>query len=160
MNRTVLLALILTAFAISGCDLFAGRGPDVAPPPDATHPMPRPTASSAPPAAATTAEAFDTTTDAERAAATETPVAAKEVKLGHTVATLGNPADPGFWLETPLASKVGPGRVVATANGKSVQVELRPIEGAAGAGSRISLPALRLLGIGLTGLHEVDVFGL
>jgi hypothetical protein len=74
------------------------------------------------------------------------------------VATLGNPADPGFWLETPLTDRVRPGRVVAVETGAAVQLELRPIDGPAGAGSRISLAALRLLGVGLAGLHELDVF--
>jgi len=33
-----------------------------------------------------------------------------------------------------------------------------PITGPDGAGSRISLAALRLLNVGLAGLHELDVF--
>lgn len=119
--------------------------------------MPRPEAGAVP-AGANTVEAFDTTTAAERAAAQAAPASSAVARLGRTVATLGDPADPGFWLETPLAQKTGPGRVVAVANGKSVTVELRPIDGPESAGSRISLPALRLLGVGLAGLHEVDVF--
>ncbi|PIE16664.1 MAG: D-galactarate dehydratase [Proteobacteria bacterium] len=120
------------------------------------RPEARPDNAEAPPAGANTVEEFDTTTAEERAAATARP--AGGAKLGRSVATLGNPADPGFWLETPLVDAVAPGRVVSVATGKSVQVELRPIDAAAGAGSRISLPALRLLGVGLAGLHEVDVF--
>ncbi|MEJ2028919.1 MAG: hypothetical protein P8X66_03455 [Maritimibacter sp.] len=61
-------------------------------------------------------------------------------------------------LETPLVSAVGPGRVVSDESGKSVAVELRPIDGPASGGSRISLPALRLLEIGLTGLHPVTIY--
>ncbi|HCQ67638.1 MAG TPA: hypothetical protein DIU07_21975, partial [Rhodobacteraceae bacterium] len=106
---------------------------------------------------AVTAEQFDTTTAEQRAAAAS-GAAGGEARVGRTVATLGNPADPGFWLETPLVDVVRAGRVVAVTTGKSVQVELRPIAGDPGAGSRISLPALRLLEIGLTGLHELDVF--
>ncbi len=74
------------------------------------------------------------------------------------MATLGSPTDPGFWIETPLAKAAGPGRVVSVATGKAVAVELRPIDAPDSAGSRISLPALRLLGLALTGLHELDVF--
>ena len=85
------------------------------------------------------------------------PEPAGERRLGVTVATLGNPADPGFWLETSLAHTTGPGRAVA-ANGASVQLELRPIDGPDSAGSRISLSALRLLNVGLTGLHELTVY--
>jgi len=152
MKKTLALVLIL-----SGCAL-TGPGPDLRAPEGMLHPMPRPGASgSAPPADASTAEAFDTTTAAERAAASTTPTTG--TRLGETVASLGNPADPGFWLETPLVSQIRQGRVVA-ANGASATLELRPITGPAGAGSRISLPALRLLGLDLTGLHSLTVFGL
>jgi len=47
---------------------------------------------------------------------------------------------------------------VAVAGGASVQLELRPIAADPGAGSRISLAALRLLNVGLAGLHELDVY--
>ncbi|MCB1337974.1 MAG: D-galactarate dehydratase [Maritimibacter sp.] len=122
------------------------------------RPMPRPGAAAIPAAGAVTVDQFDTTSAAERAAAVATPAAAASAKVGRTVAALGNPADPGFWLETPLVSAARKGRVVAVANGKSVQLELRPSGGADGSGSRISLPALRLLEVGLTGLHELEVF--
>jgi hypothetical protein len=154
MKRLVILALMLLPAA---CGRFGLPGEDLSPPPGMTRPMARPTAAAVP-VGATTVEAFDTTTAAERAAAQAASQPAAEVRLGRTVATLGNPADPGFWIETPLARKTGPGRVVAVATGKSVALELRPIDGPQGAGSRISLPALRLLGVGLTGLHELDVF--
>ena len=117
----------------------------------AVAPAPRP------PSGATTADQFDTTTEAERQAATA-PAPAGGRELGRTIASLGNPADPGFWLETPLVTEKMQGRVVYEATGKSVTVELRPIAGAATAGSRISLPALRLLGAPLTGLPELTVF--
>ncbi|MCB1329624.1 MAG: hypothetical protein KDK28_09325, partial [Maritimibacter sp.] len=104
-----------------------------------------------------TVDQFDTTTAAERAAAAS--AGAGGALLGRTVATLGNPADPGFWLETPLVTTARQGRAVAVGSGKSVQLELRPTGGAEGSGSRISLPALRLLEVGLTGLHELEVYG-
>jgi hypothetical protein len=158
MTRLSLLILPAVCLGLAGC---ANRGgvtdADLAPAAGQVRPMPRPGGASMPGAGAVTAEQFDTTTEAERAAALAGPVGG-EARVGRTVATLGNPADPGFWLETPLVSTARPGRVVAVATGESVQVELRPIEGDPGAGSRISLPALRLLGVGLTGLHELDVF--
>lgn len=157
MTRISLLVVALAGAGLAGC--AGSRGPsdaELAPGPDQIRPMPRPGAGAVPAAGAVTVEQFDTTTAAERAAAT-TP-AAGGAGLGRTIATLGNPADPGFWLETPLVQTVRPGRVVALATGKSVQLELRPIDAAPGAGSRISLPALRLLDVGLTGLHELDVF--
>ena len=154
MKRIVALVLV-----VSGCSPTGIAPDDLSQPDGRARPLPRPGAGgSAPPPGATTAEAFDTTTPGERAVAVAAPEPAGEAKLGRTVAALGSPAKPGFWLETPLVDRVRPGRVVARANGKSVQVELRPTGGEAGSGSRISLPALRLLGVGLTGLHEVDVF--
>ncbi len=108
---------------------------------------------------AVTAEQFDTTSAAERAAAADADATGAEVALGRTIATLGSPAKPGFWLETPLVDAPARGRVVAD-NGEAVLVDLLPLDAPAGAGSRISLPALRLLGIGLTGLHELSVFRL
>lgn len=115
-----------------------------------------------PPVAARTVEQFDTTSKEDRAAAVaiaEKPTP-KEALLGKTIASLGNPADPGFWLETPLVSAPTPGRVEFPETGKSVAVELKPISGDAGAGSRLSLPAMRLLEAPLTGLPEVLVYKL
>lgn len=154
MKPLFLLALLLLPAA---CGRFGVSDEELAPPPGMTRPMPRPGSGVVPPDA-TTVDAFDTTTAAERAAAQAKPQSSGETRLGRTVATLGNPADPGFWIETPLVQKVGPGRVVAVANGTAIALELRPISGPASAGSRISLPALRLLDVGLTGLHELDVF--
>lgn len=111
------------------------------------------------PAARRTAEDFDTTSAAERivavaAAAQEAP----ERRLGATVASLGDAADPGLWLSTPLVSSPGPGRLSYGKAGTSVLVELRPSGGAAGSGSRASLAALRLLEAPLAGLAELDVY--
>ena len=114
--------------------------------------------SQAVPRGARTAEAFDTTTEAERAiakAAAAEPPESAEQSLGTTVASLGDPADPGLWLATPLVSGTRPGRLVYPETGESVLVELRPGSGA----SRISLPAIRLLGAPLTGLPEIEVYG-
>lgn len=155
MRHLLLLPLLVLPAA---CGQFGPSDDDLAPPPGMTRPEPRPGSAGAAPAGATTADAFDTTTEAERAAARSAPQPASAARLGRTVATLGNPADPGFWIETPLVTSVQPGRVVAVATGEAVAVQLRPIDGPASAGSRISLPALRLLGVGLTGLHELDVF--
>lgn len=125
--------------------------PAVAPP---AAPLPVPI----PKPAARTVEDFDTTTAAQRAAAAK-PAPGAETRLGATVASLGNPADPGFWLRTPLARAETPGRIEHAATGASAQVTLLPMPGAAaGAGSRISLPALRLLGLPLTALPELVVY--
>ncbi len=149
---------IALALALSGCALFQAETPaDMAPPDGMLHPQPRPGGGALPSSDARTVDAFDTTSAEERAAAVAAAPAAEQ-KLGGSIATLGNPADPGFWLETPLVSAIGQGRVVSDESGKSVAVELRPIDGPASGGSRISLSALRLLEIGLTGLHPVTIY--
>ncbi len=148
---------------LSACTLLPFQPPDVAQEPgeEQVRPKPRPPSfAPLPPEDAVTTEDFDTTSSAERAAAADaTADAQSEEALGNTIATLGSPTQPGFWLETSLVDIRRAGRVVAVANGESVLVELLPIEGPEGTGSRISLAALRLLGVGLTGLHELQVYG-
>ena len=123
------------------------------------RPVARPGALSGPkpPPDARTVEDFDTTTPEARAAAAEAPATA-EMSLGTTIASLGDPTRPGFWLETPLVTAAGQGRVLYPASGQSAQVELLPIDGPSTAGSRLSLPAMRLIGAPLTGLPEIHVF--
>jgi len=90
------------------------------------------------------------------------PAAAPEVSvgtLGRSVASLGNAAEPGLGLKTPLVRTTRPGRVHNPQTGQSVAVTLIPIDGPATAGSRLSLAAMQALGAPLTGLIEVDVFG-
>ena len=156
---------------LSSCVILAGCGfrglapepvavPEVAVAVDATRPMARPQGGlKAPPAGARTAAQFDTTTVADRLAALEAAKApVTGGPLGKTVASLGDPAQPGLWLETPLVEAVRMGRVVYLATGKAAVLELRPIAGASGAGSRLSLAAMRLLEAPLTGLPELEVF--
>jgi len=111
-----------------------------------------------PPASARTVDQFDTTTEAEKQAAAAKPAAAAEKRLGTTIASLGDPTDPGFWAETPLVRVAQSGRLEFPGNGNSVQVELRPSGGPAGSGTRVSLPAFQVLGAPLTGLPELVVF--
>ncbi|MBO9464436.1 hypothetical protein J7443_04265 [Tropicibacter sp. R15_0] len=112
-----------------------------------------------PPAGARTVEQFDTTTPEEREAAAVAPVETGGEKfLGETVASLGDPTKPGFWLETPLVSSPKQGRVMYTGSGKSAQVDLIPIEGPDTAGSRISLAAMRLIEAPLTDLPTIEVY--
>lgn len=145
----------LSAFAAVGlasCGVLGARAPSPEAPPvqivaplDATVVLP-------PPPGAQTAAALDTTTEAQRAAAVAEPVAGAR-ELGKATVALGSPAEPGFWLSTPLVAVAGKGKVV-TAGGASVAVELRPGTG----GSLLSLPAYRALGLALTDLPEVTVF--
>ena len=166
--------VVLVAVVLSGCDKMFGGGiglradrPGVV---DTTtgqggtgqRPAARPTAlqTAAPKPAAfsQTAEQFDTTTSAQRAEAVEAAPVGGERKLGATVGSLGNPAEPGFWLKTPLVSVPTKGRVEYPTSGKSVSVDLIPIDGPKTAGSRVSLATLRLLGAPLTGLPDLIVY--
>lgn len=149
LNRLFLGSLLLV---VVGCGAL-NRAPDAA----ATRPVVRPDGGIVPAENATSVEDFDTTTQAERDAAATT-ISASEHEIGRTVVSLGNAAEPGFWLETPLVDAPGMGRVVFVETGKSVAVQLKPIEGPVTAGSRISLAALRILEAPLTGLVEVAVF--
>jgi hypothetical protein len=76
--------------------------------------------------------------------------------LGFSVTSLGDAADPGLWLETPLVSEEGPGRVVAE-NGQSIAVTLRPSGGDDGSGSRLSLAGFQALGLALSALPTLTV---
>ena len=122
------------------------------------RPAARPATAPKPTASAQTVEQFDTTTNAQRAEAAEAAPVSGERKLGPTVGSLGNPAEPGFWLKTPLVSAPAKGRVEYPSNGKSVSVDLIPIDGPKTAGSRVSLAALRLLGAPLTGLPDLIIY--
>ena len=138
------------AAAVPGGDVAASA------PVETLDPTPPPP----PPPTATTVAEFDTTTAEDRQAALDTTAAepAGEEALGTTIATLGDPADPGIWLKTPLVGELTTGRVVYGATGKSINLELRPSGGEPGSGSQISLPAMRLLEAPLTGLIELEVF--
>ncbi len=63
-------------------------------------------------------------------------------------------------MKTPLADSPGKGRVDDPASGGSVAVDLIPLDAPRGAGSQLSLAAMRLLGVGLTELPEVEVYRL
>ncbi|MFN3993369.1 MAG: hypothetical protein ACK4IU_10745 [Tabrizicola flagellatus] len=149
---------ILTVFALalSGCALLQPQGGPKA----AATPAPAPEAA---PAVATTplgtaravsAAALDKTTAEEKAAALAAPAKGGERELGKVVVALGPPAEQGIWLSSALVKEKAQGRIV-TAEGKSLAVELRPGTGAA----LLSLAAFQALGLGLTSLPEVTVFG-
>jgi hypothetical protein len=74
--------------------------------------------------------------------------------LGRVVVALGPPAEQGIWLSTSLVTEAVQGRV-ETAGGKSLAVELRPGTG----GALLSLAAFQALGLSLTDLPEIRVFG-
>lgn len=107
--------------------------------------------------AAQSAAALDTTTRAERAQAAAAP-AGGERRLGTTIASLGDPSQPGFWIKTPMVSAAGDGRILNPANGKSVKVRMMPLDGPVSGGSQVSLPALQMMGVSLTDLPMIEVY--
>ncbi|WP_439140820.1 hypothetical protein [Planktotalea sp.] len=159
------ISLIVALLALSAC-AQTSQTPQDAPVdaanavnPDLVRPKVRPAGlGRVVPKAARTVEEFDVTTAEERKEATAVPAAAVEQKLGQTIASLGDPTQAGFWIKTPLVKSEGKGRVVYPGSGKSVQVDLIPIEGEASAGSRLSLAAFRIIEAPLTELPEVEVF--
>jgi hypothetical protein len=156
------LALIAATALVAGCAatpqwLSPRSAPTETPPAQAAPDAATAAASKVPPNARTV-DQFDTTSAEDKARAAQP--AAGGTPLGTTIASLGAPGEPGFWIKTPLVTKPGPGRVVYPANGKSVKGDLIPLGGDVGAGSRMSLAALRVIDAPLTGLPEVQVFSL
>ena len=137
------LILMSVALGLSGCALM--KHPSAAAPEAAVA---RPVIG-----AGASAAALDQTTAAERAAAVAAKPAGGERALGAAVVALGNPAEQGLWVKSPLVVAPGKGRVV-TQNGASVAVDLLPGSGAAS----LSLAAYRALGLGLTDLPEVTIY--
>jgi hypothetical protein len=80
--------------------------------------------------------------------------------LGLTVASLGSAREPGLWLKTPLVSAPGQGRLTDPGTGRTVEVELMPLDAEPGAGSRLSLEGYQALGLSPTALPELRVTGL
>lgn len=84
------------------------------------------------------------------------PVSGQGKVIGTTIASLGNPAEPGLWVKTPLVTTQMQGRVSAP-NGANATVTLIPIDGPATAGSQISLQAMQALGLPLTALPNLRI---
>ena len=162
------LVVVAVAVAVAGCSMFQrdaapdahAPGGDVAvrtPDAETVRPQSRPVEREARLGAnGLTAASFDTTTEAERVAAIATPSAAGGV-LGETLASLGSPAEPGFWLVTGLVSDPGPGRVELIEGNGAVNLELRPSGREPGSGSQLSLAAYQALGLPLTALPRLRV---
>ncbi len=149
--------IVLLGLAIAGCSETT-RPQSGSAPMSAMSPSESNVEAVVPTSNAATAEQFDTTSAAERKAAASAPPQISEVRLGTTVASLGDPADPGFWAETGLVDRVTMGRLEFPGAGTSVKVELRPSGGSPGSGTRVSLPAMRVLEAPLTALPELVVF--
>lgn len=153
-----ILLLAICALALSGCALFQKEGgrsgaTGAAEPPPATE-FAATAGTTALGARAVSAEMLDKTTAEEKAAALAAPAKGGERALGRVVVALGAPAEQGIWLSTTLVTTKAEGRIV-TAAGRSLAVELRPGTG----GALLSLAAFQALGLSLTDLPEVTVYG-
>lgn len=137
-----------------------GRGPASAQ--SSTQPTPSaPTVPGAPLSAMAPQDTLDTVATDQTATSQGGAIAAAGAVSGFTgrastIATLGDPAIPGLWMETPLVSTEQRARL-RSPKGNEVTVTLKPISGAASAGSRLSISAMRALGAPLTELVEVQV---
>jgi hypothetical protein len=96
--------------------------------------------------------------DAELEKAVAKPVARPERDLGKTIASLGLIDETGFWLQTPLVQSEVEGRVVYLKTETSINLRLIPNGAAAGSGSQISIAAMKVLGIPIVDLAELQVF--
>lgn len=103
------------------------------------------------------AAALDVATEKERSIAVQS-VAKSELKLlGDAIATLGNPAETGFWAKTSLVKVQTQGRITFETAGTSVNVTLYPRDGEE-TGVEVSLSALRTLKAPLAGLNTVQIY--
>lgn len=158
------LAMIFAcSLTLSGCALFQAEGPrSGVTGPAETEAAPEAAPEAVPVVASTvlgttraaSPEALDKTTAEQKAAALSAPATGGERELGRVVVALGSPAEQGFWLSAPLVKAKAQGRIV-TAAGKSLAVELRPGTG----GALLSLAAFQALGLSLTELPQVTVYG-
>lgn len=73
-----------------------------------------------------------------------------------TVASLGDPSVPGMWMETPLVATEQQALVRSDRN-TQVVVTLKPLAAGASGGSRLSIGAMRALGLPLTEVVELQV---
>ena len=101
-------------------------------------------------------EALDVATAEERKEAVTIEPVSSEKKLGIAIASLGNPAETGFWVKSDLVSKPTKGRITDLSSGTQVNVDLFPAE-TAQSGTQLSLSAMRALGVSLIDLPEVQL---
>ncbi|MBV0890463.1 hypothetical protein KTN05_01180 [Paracoccus sp. Z118] len=146
------LSLILPLLAVAACDQQAAEGPT--PKPVVAHLDNGATVVAAPTA---DGDAVIIATPPPGAGGTAAPATAAG-RLGTTVASLGNAAEPGMWIKTPLVTAPGKGRLVNPATGRAANVDLIPLGGPATGGSQVSLPALQALGASLTDLPTIEVW--
>lgn len=108
---------------------------ETAPPPPPPEEIVEVVSAPPPPPAARTAAELDTTTEAQKEAAREGAKATEGQALGTTIASLGDPTEPGLWLKTPLVNESRAGKI-ETEGGESALVQLIPLDGLPGPAAR------------------------
>lgn len=166
MNATRLVAILSTTLLLGACAGMGingmgggGRGGSGSDGPSAPVTPARVTSSN--PSSVGSGVTQVATGDAAAAAAANVGGMAggRSGALGTTIASLGDASQGGLWLKTPLVAAQSQGRVVDAATGRSANVTLIPLGGPASGGSQISLQAMQALGLGLTELPDLRVFG-
>lgn len=161
--KQVVVISFLGAMLLSGCDLIA---PNVMQEPQ-TPTEPAAVVTPEPSAPIKTviqntgdrvsASKLDVASAQERKDAVKTVAKSALTSRGTAVASLGNPAETGFWAKTSLVTKQTEGQIKYAQTGETVNVTLIPRDGG-GDGVELSLSAMRTLGAPLTGLPTVEVF--
>ena len=151
MQLMRLAAILSTALVLGACGDMGRKN---------SGPTPAPVTPAQVTSSAPTFEATQVSSgDAAAAAAADASGGARKGELGSTIASLGNASEGGMWLKTPLVRTQSKGRVVDAETGRSANVTLIPLGGVASGGSQISLKAMQALGLGLTDLPDLRVFG-
>ena len=101
------------------------------------------------------AEKLDVASKEERTEAVKAVPKSELKSLGGAIASLGNPAETGFWVKTNLVTSQQEGQVKYAGTGKSVNVTLIPHDGD---GAEVSLSTMRTLEAPLTGLLTLEIF--
>lgn len=154
MRHFIILGTALAgALALSGCDKIHLPWQQAPKPGTVTPPQVGPIS----PGIAATPSSLDATTAAQKKAALDSGPGTAKRRLGETVASLGSPARQGFWLRTGLVTKDEKGRIEVS--GRKLAADLLPSGGAKDGGSQLSLAAFRALGLDLTDLPKLTVYG-
>ncbi|WP_102223452.1 hypothetical protein [Acidimangrovimonas sediminis] len=148
MRPALALVSLSATLALAGCGHLPWQARQSAPPPK-VGPVG--------PSQASQASALDTTTAAQKQAALAAGSKGALHRLGATTASLGADARQGFWLRTALVTQPEKGRVEL--GSKRLAVDLLPGTGPKDGGSQLSLGAYRALGLSLTDLPKLTVYG-
>lgn len=153
MRLTILTSCALSLLLLGGCgDFELPKLPSL----KKEEPAPVPAQSGPQAPLDATGGALDVPEELVEVPAEEEEVAPETVFTGtaQVVASLGDPAVPGLWMETSLVSNEQKA-LLRSSNGSEVTVTLKPSPTTGSA--RVSIAAMRALGVPLTELVELQV---